>query len=446
VAIQGTTTDGHAFIQTVVGQGAAAIICERMPANQAEHITYVQVKDTAEALAYMAANFYNNPSEKLKLVGVTGTNGKTTTATLLYRLLMQMGYRAGLLSTIENRIVDQVIAATHTTPDALTINKMLADMVQQGCTHAFMEVSSHALVQQRTAGLQFTGAIFTNITHDHLDYHKTFDEYIKAKKLLFDGLSKKAFALVNKDDRNGLVMVQNCKAAIHTFGVRSMADFKAKILANTLHGLELDIDGRQAWFRLMGEFNAYNLLGIYGATVLLGENADEVLTQLSGIEAAPGRFDCMVSPRQVTAIVDYAHTPDALQNVLETIHQFRNGNERLICVVGCGGNRDATKRPVMAELAAKMSDTVILTSDNPRFEDPEAIIEDMKKGISPSYQQKTLCITDRREAIRRACEIAQPNDVILIAGKGHENYQEIKGVKYHFDDKEEVAQWFKSST
>lgn len=434
VAIAGTQVDGHSFIQTAIDKGAVAIVCERLPETLDEKTTYVQVLGSSKALGIMASNYFENPSEKLKLVAVTGTNGKTTTVTLLYQLFREMGYMAGLLSTVENRIGDSVISATHTTPDALSIQGMLARMVEEGCTHCFMEASSHAIVQERMSGLYLTGAVFTNITHDHLDYHLTFDEYIKAKKKLFDELPKDAFALVNADDKRGPVMLQNTRASGLTFGLKYPGDFKAKILSNTLEGLELEINNRQVWFRLIGQFNAYNLLGVYSTAILLGEDEEEVLMQLSKVEGAQGRFD-KISMYGITAIVDYAHTPDALENVLKTITGVRTGGEQVITVVGCGGNRDRTKRPLMAKIATQYSDKVILTSDNPRDEDPMAILREMEAGINPVDFKRTLVIEDRREAIKTAVVMSKKGDIVLIAGKGHETYQEIKGVKHPFDDR-----------
>jgi len=439
VAVSGTQVDGHAFIDKALDTGAVAVVCEQMPTALREGITYVQVLNSAKALGIMASNFYGNPSEKLKLVAVTGTNGKTSSVTLLYQLFMEMGYQVGLLSTVENRINDTVVPATHTTPDAVSTQALLRQMVDTGCTHCFMEASSHAIVQERMAGLHLAGAVFTNISHDHLDYHGTFDEYIKAKKKLFDELPKDAFALVNADDKRAMVMLQNCKASAQTFGLKSAADFKAKVLSNTIEGLELDIDQHQAWFRMIGEFNAYNLLGVYAVAVLLGEEEEEVLMQLSKVRGAQGRFD-KIQMAGVTAIVDYAHTPDALENILKTIQGVRTGGEKVITVVGCGGNRDRTKRPIMAKLATQFSEQVILTSDNPRDEDPLDILKEMEAGVNPVDFKKTLTIVDRKEAIKTAVRFAEKGDIILIAGKGHETYQEIKGVKYPFDDREVVKE------
>ncbi|MCH7399871.1 UDP-N-acetylmuramoyl-L-alanyl-D-glutamate--2,6-diaminopimelate ligase [Belliella sp. DSM 107340] len=439
VAISGTIVDGHDFIDTALEKGASVIVCEVLPEKVDANTTYVQVINSASALGIMAANYYENPSSKLKIVAVTGTNGKTTTATLLYQLFVEMGYVVGLLSTVENKINDEIIPATHTTPDALSIQALLRKMVDAGCTHCFMEASSHAIVQERTSGVRLTGAIFTNISHDHLDYHGTFDEYIKAKKKLFDELPKDSFALINADDKRGMVMLQNTKATRQSFGLKYPADFKAKILTNALEGLELDINGKQVWFRMIGEFNAYNILGVMATAVLLGEDEDEVLVQLSKVQGAQGRFD-KISIAGITAIVDYAHTPDALENVLKTIQGVRSGGEQVITVVGCGGNRDKTKRPIMAKIATQLSDKVILTSDNPRNEEPMAILREMEAGVNPVDFKKTMIIEDRREAIKTAGIMANKGDIILIAGKGHETYQEIKGVKYPFDDREIVKE------
>lgn len=442
VAVRGTQVDGHSFIEAAITKGAVAIIAEEPAKSVNDSVTWVETSDSSKALGYTASNFFGNPSSKLKLVGVTGTNGKTTTVTLLYQLFRNLGYNTGLLSTVENRILDEVIPSTHTTPDAVTLNMLLKDMVDAGCSHCFMEVSSHSVVQNRIAGLTFTGALFTNVTHDHLDYHKTFEEYIKAKKLFFDGLPSSAFAIVNTDDKRGMIMLQNTKATKKTFALKTMADFKAKVKSNTFQGLELEIDGKDVWFKLIGSFNAYNLLGIYAAAVMLDEDKEEVLMQLSNIGSARGRFEQVISSGGITAIIDYAHTPDALKNVLETIHDIRQGNEKVITVVGCGGNRDAAKRPVMADIAAKNSDRVILTSDNPRNEDPADILAQMQKGIAVTDTKKVLVIQDRKEAIKTACALADQHDIILIAGKGHETYQEIKGVKYPFDDKKIVQELF----
>lgn len=442
-AIRGVQADGHSYINKAVEAGAAVVICEILPVDTSSTVTYVQVADTAEAMGLMATAFYEYPARKIKLVGVTGTNGKTTCVTLLHKLFRELGYHVGMLSTVQNQIDETIIPATHTTPDAITLNALLARMVQAGCSYCFMEVSSHALVQHRVTGLSFAGAIFTNITHDHLDYHKTFDEYIKAKKLFFDMLPKNAFALVNGDDKRGTVMLQNTKAKTYTYSLRSVTDFKARILDNSIQGLQLEIDGKEVWCKLIGTFNAYNLLAVYGAAVLLGEDAEEVLTILSSLSSAAGRFDYIVSgSEQITGIVDYAHTPDALQNVLNTIKQIRRPNQQVITVVGCGGNRDATKRPVMADIACQFSDRVILTSDNPRYEEPQEILNQMQAGVKVADQKKTLTVVDRKEAIKTACMLADQEDIILIAGKGHETYQEIKGVKTDFDDKKVLNEMF----
>ena len=436
VAVRGTQVDGHDFIQAAIEKGAVAVVCEKLPNQTKEDVTYVAVKDSADALGIIASNYYDNPGKKLKLVGVTGTNGKTTVATLLFDLYRKMGYSVGLLSTVNNRINNQAIPASHTTPDAISLNATLADMVEKGCDYCFMEASSHAIDQRRIAGLTFRGAVFTNISHDHLDYHKTFDAYIKAKKRLFDDMPSSGFALSNVDDRRGRVMLQNTKASKNTYALKSAAEFRAKLIANTLQGLEMEIDGKNVWFKLIGDFNAYNLLAVYAVAVLLGEDSDEVLTQLSLMEGAPGRFEQIITNADITAIVDYAHTPDALKNVLETIDDLRTGNEKVITVVGCGGNRDKSKRPLMASIACKLSDKVVLTSDNPRDEDPIEIIKDMQAGVSPADYKKTVVLADREEAIKTACLLAGKKDIILVAGKGHEAYQEIKGVKHPFDDKE----------
>lgn len=437
MAVKGTQTDGHAYINKAIELGARAIVCENLPENLAENITFIRVENSAKALGLLAANFYGKPSQKLKVVAVTGTNGKTTTATLLFKLFRKLGYSVGLLSTVQNQINEQIIPAALTTPDALEIQALMAQMLRKGCTHCFMEASSHALVQERTSGINFCGAIFSNITHDHLDFHETFDNYIKAKKKLFDELPKNAFALVNLDDKRGMVMLQNCQAKIQkTFALKKYADFNAKILENTLYGLLLDIKQQEIWFRLIGDFNAYNLLSVYAAALLLGEDETAILTELSGLQTASGRFEQIQSKTGITAIVDYAHTPDALKNVLETIEQLRKQDERIITVVGCGGDRDKTKRPIMARLACEFSQMVILTSDNPRTENPMDILGDMEAGLGILDKKKVQIIENRREAIRQACLLAEAGDVLLVAGKGHENYQEINGVKYPFDDKE----------
>lgn len=434
VATKGTQVDGHQFIDQAIENGATAIVCETMPGEIVSGITYVQVLNSPKALGIMASNFYNNPSQKLNLIAITGTNGKTTVATLLHQLFMEMGHTCGLISTVENKINDKMIEAAYTTPDALTLNALLVEMVKAGCTHCFMEASSHALVQERMAGLAIAGAVFTNISHDHLDYHGTFDEYIKAKKKLFDELPKDAFALVNADDRRGTVMLQNTKASKHTFALKYPADFKAKIISNTLYGLELEIQNKIVWFRLIGSFNAYNLTAALAVAVLLGEEEEETMMQLSKLKGAQGRFET-IEHRGIITIVDYAHTPDALENVLKTIKGIRTGGEKVVTVVGCGGNRDKEKRPIMAHIACQFSDKVILTSDNPRNESPMDILNDMEAGINPVALKKVLTIADRKEAIKTACVMASKGDIILIAGKGHEAYQEIKGVRYPFDDR-----------
>lgn len=434
IAVRGTQSDGHAYINDTIKKGAAAILCEEFPEVLNEKITYVKVKDTSLALGIAAANFYDNPSQQLKLVGVTGTNGKTTTVTLLFNLFRKMGKKVGLLSTVRNQVNNDVLPATHTTPDAIQLNALLRSMVEKGCTHCFMEVSSHAVVQNRIAGVHFAGAVFTNITHDHLDYHKTFDEYIKAKKKFFDGLSADAFALTNRDDVNGEVMLQNTKAGKHTYSIRNMATFRGKVIENQFSGLLMNIDNHEVWSKLIGSFNAYNILAVYATAVLLKEDKTNVLTTISTLSSVEGRFQYLRTERGLIGIVDYAHTPDALTNVLKTIKDIRTGNEQVITVVGCGGDRDAMKRPVMAAIACELSNRVILTSDNPRSEDPEAILKQMEAGVDAVNKKKTVSITDRREAIKMACSIAKPGDIILVAGKGHEKYQEIKGVKHDFDD------------
>lgn len=435
VAVRGTVTDGHHFIQKAEDLGAAAIVCEELPEKTRDGVTYVQVPDSSKALGNLAANFYDHPSEKLRLIGITGTNGKTTVATLLYKLFEELGYKAGLISTVENHIHTAIVPSTHTTPDPIALNSLLGEMVDAGCDYCFMEVSSHAVAQQRIAGLKFTGGVFTNLTHDHLDFHKTFDAYLKAKKAFFDELEKTAFALVNADDKNGSVMLQNTAAYKKTYALRNMADFKAKIIENELNGLLLDIEGQEVWFKLVGSFNAYNLLAVFAAAMLLEQDRNKVLTILSRLTGAEGRFDYIRASNGIIGIVDYAHTPDAVQNVLSTIRDVRRGTEHVITIIGCGGDRDKTKRPVMAQVACDWSDKVIITSDNPRSEDPMGIIRDMEAGITPDNKRKVLTIADRKEAISTACHLAQPGDIILLAGKGHEKYQEIKGVKYPFDDK-----------
>ena len=443
VATRGTNSDGHQFIDETIEAGAIAIVCEEFPENRLEHITYIRVKNSSFALGIIAANFYDNPSQKLKLVGITGTNGKTTTVTLLYNLFKSLGYNAGLISTVKNKIMNEVIPATHTTPDAIALNELLSKMVEKGCQYVFMEVSSHAVVQHRITGVQFAGAVFSNITHDHLDYHKTFDEYIKAKKGFFDQLNDEAFALVNKDDVHGLVMLQNCKASRYTYAIKSVADFKCRIMENHLNGLLLNIDAQEVWVKLIGNFNAYNVLAVYAVAVLLKQEKTNVLTALSTLNPVEGRFQHIKSEKGVIGIVDYAHTPDALKNVLDTIKNIRTGNEQVITLVGCGGDRDASKRPIMARIACELSNKVILTSDNPRSEDPEEILNQMQQGVEAQDFKKALRISDRKEAIRTACSLAKPGDIILIAGKGHETYQEIKGVKHPFDDLEILKETIK---
>jgi UDP-N-acetylmuramoyl-L-alanyl-D-glutamate--2,6-diaminopimelate ligase len=443
IAIRGAASDGHQYINTAIEKGAAVIICEQFPAALSESITYVQVENSAAAAGYIAHNFYGQASEKLKLVGVTGTNGKTTIATLLYKLFTALGYKCGLLSTVQNHIGDKVLPATHTTPDQVTLNRLIKQMLDEGCTHVFMESSSHAVHQYRIAGLHFAGALFSNITHDHLDYHKSFEEYIRVKKSFFDSLSSDAFAVSNLDDKRGTVMLQNTNSSKYYYSLKTMADFKGKILENSLTGLVMIVNDQEVHFRMIGEFNAYNLLAVYGAAICLGEDKHEVLRCLSVLSGAEGRFDYIVSANEkVMGIVDYAHTPDALVNVLLTIQQLRKGYEQIITVVGCGGDRDKTKRPLMAAEAGKYSDRVILTSDNPRSEDPAQILKDMEQGLNTAAKRKTVSIADRREAIKTAISFSKPEDIVLIAGKGHEKYQDIKGVKHHFDDKEELIKVF----
>lgn len=439
-ATRGTQADGHAYIPAAVAAGAAAVVCEELPAERPAGVTFVQVPDSTVALGQVASAFYGHPSRRLKLVGVTGTNGKTTTATLLYRMFRRLGYKAGLISTVVYCVDDREIPSTHTTPDSIRLNAMMAEMVEAGCDYCFMEVSSHSLVQHRTAGLAFVGGIFSNITHDHLDYHKTFAEYIRAKKLFFDGLPAGAFALTNADDRNGMVMVQNTKATVKTYALQSFADFRCRIVETLLDGMLLNLDGSEVWVKFLGRFNAYNLTSVYATALLLDARRDEVLRILSDLTSVDGRFEPIHSKEGVTAIVDYAHTPDALQNVIGTINEIRKKDQRLYVVVGCGGNRDATKRPEMAKIAVDGSDMAVLTSDNPRLEEPGAIIEQMKSGLEPGARY--LAIMDRREAIKAAVALARPGDIILVAGKGHETYQDVGGVKHHFDDREEVRAAF----
>ena len=452
VAIPGTQTDGHMFIGKAIELGATAILCEKMPKDIKEDITYVTVASTEDAVGKVATIFYGDPSRKLKLVGVTGTNGKTTIATLLYNMFRQLGYHCGLLSTVCNYIDGEAVPASHTTPDPIELNQLLAKMVEKGCTYAFMECSSHAIAQRRIGGLRFVGGIFTNLTRDHLDYHKTFENYRDAKKAFFDGLSKDAFAITNVDDKNGMVMVQNCKAQVKTYSTRSMADFRARIIECHFEGMYLEIDGREVGVQFIGKFNVSNLLAVYGTAVMLEQKPEDILLVLSALKSVSGRLEPIRSPEGYTAIVDYAHTPDALENVLNAIHEVLNTHSsegraqdktgHIITVCGAGGNRDKGKRPLMAQEAVKQSDKVIITSDNPRFEEPQDIINDMIAGLNAKQMKKVLCIVDRKEAIRTACMLAEKGDVILIAGKGHEDYQEIKGVKHHFDDKEVVREIF----
>lgn len=442
VAVRGHQTDGHLFVGKAIELGASVVLVEELPEDIKEDVVYVLVGDSAYALGVVASTFYGNPSSKIKLVGVTGTNGKTTVATLLFNLFTKLGFHVGLLSTVQNQIGDRVVEATHTTPDPISLNFLLKEMVDDGCDYCFMEVSSHAIVQQRIAGLKFAGGIFTNITHDHLDFHGTFATYIKAKKKFFDDLDRYSFALTNIDDKNGMVMLQNTFAHKKTYGLHQMADFKAKILESHFDGMLLQIDGQEVWVKLVGDFNAYNLLAVYGASILLEQETVKVLMALSEITGAEGRFDTMKSTTGVVAIVDYAHTPDAVENVLETIGALRRPGQQILTVLGCGGDRDKTKRPEMAEVAARLSDKVVLTSDNPRTEDPGTIIREMEVGVPTDKKKNVFSITDRREAIRAAFHLAQPGDVILVAGKGHEKYQDINGVKNHFDDKEELIKIF----
>ncbi len=434
IAIRGTISDGHDYIEKAIQLGAVAIVCETFPETIANGVTYIQVKDTNSALAIMAANYFGNPSQNLKLVGITGTNGKTTIASLLYQLFKKAGNKVGLLSTVKILVDDVEYKATHTTPDSITINQYLKEMIDAGVEYCFMEVSSHGIHQKRTEALHFAGGIFTNLSHDHLDYHPTFAEYRDVKKSFFDNLPKTAFALSNIDDKNGQVMLQNTVAKKCTYALKSYADYKTQILESQLSGLLLKINGHEVWVKLIGTFNAYNLLAIYGTAVELGLESLEVLRLMSELESVSGRFQYIVSTTNITAIVDYAHTPDALENVLKTINDIRTKNEQLITVVGCGGNRDKSKRPIMGEIAAELSDKAILTSDNPRNEEPETIIDEMEQGVAPQNYKRILSITDRKQAIKTACQLAQPNDIILIAGKGHETYQEIKGIRHDFDD------------
>ena len=442
VAMKGTQVDGHQFIPKALDLGATAILCENLPDVRKDGVTYVQVESTEDAVGKVATLFFGNPTEKLKLVGVTGTNGKTTIATLLYNMFRKLGYKCGLLSTVCNYIEGEAIPTTHTTPDPIELNALLGKMVEAGCQYAFMECSSHAIHQKRIGGLKFAGGIFTNLTRDHMDYHKTVENYRNAKKAFFDGLPKSAFAITNADDKNGMVMVQNCKAQIKTYSTRSMADFRARILECHFEGMYLEIDGREVGVQFIGKFNVSNLLAVYGTAIMLGQKPEDVLVVLSTLKSVSGRLEPIHSPEGYTAIVDYAHTPDALENVLKAIHEVLNGKGRVITVCGAGGNRDKGKRPLMAQEAVKQSDKVIITSDNPRFEEPQDIINDMLAGLDKQQMKKVVSIVDRKEAIRTACMMAEKGDVILIAGKGHEDYQEIKGVKHHFDDKEVVKEIF----
>ena len=442
IAVRGTQADGHNFIAKAIEAGASVIVCEDLPADINPEVTYIKVENSESVVGHIATAFYGNPTLRMQLVGVTGTNGKTTIATVLYNMFRKMGYKAGLISTVVNYIDGEAIPTEHTTPDPITLNELLGRMADAGCEYAFMEVSSHSVVQNRIGGLKFAGGIFTNITRDHLDYHKTFENYLKAKKQFFDNLPEDAFAITNADDKNGMVMVQNTKARIKTYSVRSMADFRAKIIECHFEGMYLDIDGREVGVQFIGKFNVSNLLAVYGAACMLSKDPHEVLVAMSAMTPVSGRFEALRSPEGYTAIVDYAHTPDALENVLNAIHDVLDGKGDVITVCGAGGNRDKGKRPLMAQEAAKQSDKVIITSDNPRFEEPQDIINDMLAGLDTTQMKKVIAIADRREAIKTACMLAKKNDVILIAGKGHEDYQEIKGVKHHFDDKEEVQKAF----
>ena len=442
IAVKGTQTDGHAYIGKAIELGASTIVCETFPEDMANHVTYIKVADTEDCVGKLATAFYGNPTSKLKLIGVTGTNGKTTIATLLYNMFRKFGYKVGLISTVCNYIDDEAIPTEHTTPDPITLNKLLGRMADEGCKYAFMEVSSHSVAQKRIGGLKFAGGIFTNLTRDHLDYHQTVDNYLKAKKAFFDNLPKSAFALTNLDDKNGMVMTQNTKAKVCTYSLRSISDFKGKVLEDSFEGMLLDINNVEVNVQFIGRFNASNLLAVYGTACLLGKKPEDVLLVLSTLQPVSGRFDALRSPRGYSAIVDYAHTPDALTNVLNTIQEVLNGRGNTITVVGAGGNRDKGKRPIMAQEAVKYSDKVIITSDNPRFEEPQDIINDMLAGLSKEDMRKVISIVDRKEAIKTACMLAQAGDAILVAGKGHENYQDIKGVKHHFDDKEVIREIF----
>lgn len=442
MAMKGTQTDGHAYIPAAIQNGAIAVLCDDIPDEKAENITYIQVSDSEDAVGKVATTFYDDPTSKLELVGVTGTNGKTTIATLLYELFRKFGYKTGLISTVCNYIDGEAIPTEHTTPDPVTLNSLLGRMADEGCKYVFMEVSSHAIHQKRISGLRFAGGIFSNLTRDHMDYHKTVENYLKAKKKFFDDMPKNAFSLTNLDDKNGLVMTQNTRSKVYTYSLRSLSDFKGRILESHFDGMLLDFNNKELFVQFIGRFNAYNLLAVFGTAVLLGKKEEETLIALSTLHPVVGRFDSMRSPSGYTAIVDYAHTPDALVNVLNAIHEVLEGKGKIITVVGAGGNRDKGKRPIMAKESARFSDRVVITSDNPRFEEPMDIINDMLAGLDAEDRKKTIAIADRKEAIRTACMLAQPGDVILVAGKGHENYQEIKGVKHHFDDKEIIKEIF----
>jgi UDP-N-acetylmuramoyl-L-alanyl-D-glutamate--2,6-diaminopimelate ligase len=445
VAVSGTTVNGHQYIEKAIELGAVAIVCEAFPAELKDNVTYIKVSNSAESLAYLASNFYGVPSEKIKVIGVTGTNGKTSIVTMLFELFTNLGYNCGMLSTVVNKIGTKEIKSTHTTSDAVKVNQLLAEMVEESCDFCFMEVSSHALEQYRVEGVNFSQAVFTNITHDHLDYHLTFNNYIAAKKIMFDKLSPDAIALVNKDDKHWADIIKDTSATVRTFSVKAMADFKAKIIENQFDGLQLTVNGHEVWTQLMGEFNASNLIALYGVAISAGEDEIEVLTQISKLKPAPGRFQQIKAGNGVIGIVDYAHTPDALSNVLDTISKIRTGNERVITVVGCGGDRDKSKRPKMAKIATRLSDQAIITSDNPRTEDPQSIINDMVAGLDPNQLRKSLSILNREEAIKTAATLAQPGDIILVAGKGHETYQDIEGVKHHFDDVEILTNLLKTN-
>jgi UDP-N-acetylmuramoyl-L-alanyl-D-glutamate--2,6-diaminopimelate ligase len=444
VAVKGTQTDGHVYIEKAIEKGASAIVCETIPANITDHITYIQVPNSEDIVGELATLYYDDPTSQLELVGVTGTNGKTTIATLLYNMFRKFGYKVGLISTVCNYIDNEPIPTSHTTPDPITLNKLLGRMANEGCKYVFMEVSSHSVSQKRIGGLKFAGGIFTNLTRDHLDYHKTVDNYLKAKKTFFDNLPKSAFALTNADDKNGLVMTQNTKAKVYSYSLRNLSDFKAKVLEDSFEGMLLEVDRKEICVQFVGRFNAYNVLAVYAAACLLGKKAEDVLLTLSTLCPVSGRFESLHSPKGYTAIIDYAHTPDALTNVLSTIQEVLKGKGNVITVVGAGGNRDKGKRPIMAQEAIKQSDKVIITSDNPRFEDPQEIINDMTSGLNKDNMSKVLCIIDRENAIKTACMLAQSGDAVLVAGKGHENYQEIQGIKHHFDDKEVIEKIFKN--